>query len=671
MRSHQPASLEAERRTPAVGARCRGLWAILTLAATVAVAQEEFRPLRTGGLSAEAAALLMSGQEGGSIPLFALAVPGAAEADGKATVELFVEAPGEAILAGHEEAELRIDLCLYALSGSRVVDASLETVVLDLARDRQRLLAGGVKSRSRLELAAGEYLVRVLVRNVQTGELGLRSFSLEVPAGDGGPSLQALLVPDTAGGWLRLARGAGPPAVGFWPAARPVLAADSDADLQILVRGLEPDLARLELAGAGGGSIEVPATVTPAAEDAPAGFERWRVRARLPFLDPGDYELSLRVADAATSPRLPILVRPDGGTWAGSGTAAAAARIDAESALPTIGDKRGERRAVAALEKRLAEQYRDALDRLAAADTPGAVAGLARLEAAAFEQEGGANAVAAAEMATARALARASDGSLVPLFDLHYRAYRRYLAAQSFRLSSHARDQLLDLVDLHLSRQPQDTTPATDILVVMANQLQEAGLARYSRVIFRRALQVDPGHEGALLGLAAGLEKHGEYRQVLDVLEQLLDTQPDHREARLRLAVNLMRTEHRGRGRRLLGELTRSGERDWVAAVAHQELARDLIRRERLTEAVEALVAARQQLPDDDQLRLLLAAVRDSLQEGAAAEDDLASSSRAARATPRHRYQEWPRFRPSGAEGANEQRLQALAAALQGLRGEA
>ena len=60
------------------------VWAGLLLVAVASGAQEEFRPLRTGGLSAEAAALLISGQEGGSIPLFALTLPGTAEGDAKA-----------------------------------------------------------------------------------------------------------------------------------------------------------------------------------------------------------------------------------------------------------------------------------------------------------------------------------------------------------------------------------------------------------------------------------------------------------------------------------------------------------------------------------------------------------------------------------------------------------
>jgi tetratricopeptide (TPR) repeat protein len=644
----------------------------LALAATAVTAQEEYRPLRTGGLDAETAALLMSGQEGGSIPISALAVPGAAGVEAKAAVEFFVEVAGEALLAGHVEDRVRLEFCLYALAGSRVVDASLETVELLLAQDRERLMAGGVKSRSTLSLAAGDYVVRILVRNVQTRELGLRSFPLEVPAIDSGPSLQSLLVPDPAAGWLRLARDAGPPTTGFWPAARPVLASDRDADLQILVRGLEPDAARLELSGSDDSSIDVPAAVSPSGGSEATDFERWTVRARLPYLEPGDYELRLRVGDSAISPRLPIVVRQVGtGIWAGSPAASPVAEIAAESALPTVGDQRAARRDVEALAKRLKTDYRAALDRLAAADLAGAITALTRLEAAAFEQEGGASAVANAEMETARALARATDGSLVPLFDLHYRAYRRYLTSQSFRLSSHARDQLLDLVDLHLSRQPRDTSPATDILVVMANQLQQAGLARYSRVVFRRALQVDPSHQGALLGIAAGLEKHGEYHQACEFLEQLLDKKPGHREAKLRLAVNLTRSGNPGRGRSILSKLVESGEEDWILAVAYHELARDLIGRDRLVEAETRLIAARQRLPEDDQLDLLLAAVRDARQNGAGGERELAIRSRADRPSPRHHYQQWPRFTPGSGQESKERRLEALAAALQGLRGEA
>ncbi len=648
----------------------------LLLGAAGAVAQEEYRTLRTGGLSAEAAALLVSGQQGGSIPLFAVALPGVAEPDAKAPVEVFVEAQGAALLAGHEAPRLRIELCLYALAGSRVADSVLETVELELAEDRERLLAGGVKLRSVLELEAGRYQLRLLVRNVQTGELGLRSYPLEVPAADSGPLALPLLVPDPAGQWLRLTRAAAPPpAVGYWPAARPLLAADRDVDLAILVRRLEPDSARLEIAGADGHAIEVPAAVTPTDEVAPPGFDHWLVRARVPALEPGDYELRLRIADAAASPRLPVVLGVAAErTWAAAPEASAdspPATAAGAPASPGVRDRYGGRKADAELLRALTADYRGALARLAAADLPGALSELERLEGAAFALEDGPAAVAAAELDIARALARSAAHSLPPLFDLHYQAYRRYLRYHRFALSSHAREQLFDLIDLYLSQRPEDKAPAANTLAVMASQLQQSGLASFSARVFRRALAVDPAHEGALLGLAASQERHGQYREACDTLEQLLAALPGHREGRLRLAVNLARTGHPSRSRRLLTELVAEGDDDWVLAVAYHELARDLLRRQRLDEAESLLVAARDRLPDDDQLRLLLSAVAD-LRPGAAESDGaLALRSRADRPSARHRYQQWPQPAPAVTEGAQGEQLQALAAALERLGSEA
>ena len=170
----------------------------------------------------------------------------------------------------------------------------------------------------------------------------------------------------------------------------------------------------------------------------------------------------------------------------------------------------------------------------------------------------------------------------------------------------------------------------------------------------------------------AGLEKRGEFRQACQLLDQLLATLPQHREARLRLAVNLARSGNRPRARRILTELVAAPGKDWLQAVAFHELARDLIARDRFDEAKALLLAARERLPDDDQLQLLLAVARDALQGGAAAGDfELGLRSRADRPSARHRYQEWPEFTPGAATEVTSQRLEALAAALQGLRSEA
>jgi tetratricopeptide (TPR) repeat protein len=644
---------------------------IVVLSVTGAPAQEPYRPLETGGLSAETAALLMSGQEGGPIPLHAIAVPTLASEGTKAPIEVFVEAEGKALLAGHEEEQLRLELCLYALVGSRVADSRLETVELLLARDRESLLSAGVKLRSTLELAAGDYRLRVLVRNVQTGSVGLRSLAVSVPAVNDETEVLPLLVRDAPDGWLRLARSREPSVVGFWPSARPVLEPDRDTDLEVFVHGLEPTSAGLEIRGAGGRQIELPAAVSPADGSTPPGLRRWSVRFHIPSLEPGTYALRLRVTDAKTSPELPIVVdRSGGASWARPAAAPAAALTSGRVA--SADERRSSRRAATALTAKLERDYHRSLAHLAAADTLRAVTELRSLELEAAEQPGGLEAMAEAEARIAAVLAKTEAGSLTPLFDLHYRAYLRYLSEGRFQLSSHSRQRLFALVDLYLAQKPEDSSAAVDILVAMAGQLQRSQMARFSSVVFHRVLEIDPQNEGALLGLAAGLEKRGAYSEAVGFLEQLATVDPENREARLRLAVNLARSGSRGKARRLLKRLVDSPQADWILAVAYHELVRDLLARDRLEEARTLLESAGERLPADDQLQLLFSVVAEAQRGGEPnGATGLVLRSRTDEPSARHRYQMWPRLASTADEPPTSRSSEALAAALEGLRGEA
>ncbi|HWN44425.1 MAG TPA: hypothetical protein VNW71_19530, partial [Thermoanaerobaculia bacterium] len=240
---------------------------LLFLLALPALAQEPapekppLRVLRTGGLRVETAALLMSGQEGGTIPVAALAIPlpGAA---GKARVAVLLEMDGAETMEGQSGDLLRLEVCLYALTSApdgsgRVAGSRMDTVEIDLARLGADLEKGGLKYMGELQLAPGEYALRTLVRNAATSEVGLRMLPLSVP--DFEQSQNILLPPlvaEPAGAWLQ-ARGAGiaspPPGLSFeaLPSARPVfsptqeislrvpawkLGSISDGDLQIEVR---------------------------------------------------------------------------------------------------------------------------------------------------------------------------------------------------------------------------------------------------------------------------------------------------------------------------------------------------------------------------------------------------------------------------------------------------
>jgi hypothetical protein len=140
------------------------------------------RVLPTGGLRVESAALLLSGQEGGTIPFAALAFPFPGEGD-RARVPVVIEIDGTDLLAGQSDPLLRIEISLYALTGSGNVQGSrMDTVEIDLTQLGAGVGESGVRYVGELSLLPDTYEVRVLVRNVATSELG-RWTSASPPSG--------------------------------------------------------------------------------------------------------------------------------------------------------------------------------------------------------------------------------------------------------------------------------------------------------------------------------------------------------------------------------------------------------------------------------------------------------------------------------------------------------
>jgi hypothetical protein len=116
-----------------------------------------------------------------------------------------------------------------------VHDFLTQTVGLDVAKAGPPLRQGGFKFFGHLDLLAGDYSLRVLVRNGASGATGLRVVPVHVPAFAGGePALLPPLFPEPPGRWLMVReepRGeAKAPAYPFLlrsapfvPASRPVL----------------------------------------------------------------------------------------------------------------------------------------------------------------------------------------------------------------------------------------------------------------------------------------------------------------------------------------------------------------------------------------------------------------------------------------------------------------
>lgn len=101
---------------------------------------------------------------------------------GLASVPVLVEVDGVSLLAGQKGNRLSAEIFAYASEAENGVrDFFAQTVGLDLASSRERLERGGLRFSGQLALPAGDYKVRVLVRNAETGRMGLIVEPVHVP----------------------------------------------------------------------------------------------------------------------------------------------------------------------------------------------------------------------------------------------------------------------------------------------------------------------------------------------------------------------------------------------------------------------------------------------------------------------------------------------------------
>jgi VWFA-related protein len=145
---------------------------------------------------------LMSDGDSGAVGTAVLAAPfrGAA---GKAYVPVLIEADGGTLLSGSSRAELPAEVyaCAVGADGT-IADSFGQVLRLDLRKSGTALRRGGLKFFGHLELPAGEYSVRVLVRNGDSGAFGKRSLAVTVPAFTADrPVLLSPFFPEPAGRW--------------------------------------------------------------------------------------------------------------------------------------------------------------------------------------------------------------------------------------------------------------------------------------------------------------------------------------------------------------------------------------------------------------------------------------------------------------------------------------
>jgi VWFA-related protein len=149
-----------------------------------------------------AADQMMSTSASGSIQTAVLAAPFHTAAD-KAYVPVVVEADGGTLLAGGDGKTMTAELYVNAVDAhGSVRDSFDQRLQLDVEKAGAALRQGGLKFFGHLELPPGDFSVRVMLRNGETGAFGKRSIVVTVPAFAGAaPVLLPPFFPDTGGRW--------------------------------------------------------------------------------------------------------------------------------------------------------------------------------------------------------------------------------------------------------------------------------------------------------------------------------------------------------------------------------------------------------------------------------------------------------------------------------------
>jgi VWFA-related protein len=246
-----------------------------------------------------------------------------------AYVPVVLEVGGETLLDGQSGKFLDAEIYAYASDAhGEMRDFFTQVVRIDLTRARRILEQTGLKYYGHLDLPPGDYRIRVLVRNAQTGRTGVESQPLTVPAYTAAqPFLLPPLFMMAQDGWMMVRERAdeagasivypftvkGEPYV---PAARPVVPANTHASLCLvgynLGTALTVDakvLAADGMARMGGGSVAL-------VERTPTGikgFDKLLATFDPTGLAAGDYVLQVAVEDTASGSRqsssLPITIR--------------------------------------------------------------------------------------------------------------------------------------------------------------------------------------------------------------------------------------------------------------------------------------------------------------------------------------------------------------------------
>jgi len=255
-------------------------------------------------------AQVLEGRAGGDVRAATVGVPLPA-GDESGTACAVVEVDGESLLYGHVGDMVSAEVMVYAFDKTGAIRAVARQLVgLDLRVVGEKLRATGFKLFANLDLPAGEYQLRTLVRNTVSGRYGIAVAPLVLPGDAAGAAVAGVFVEPPGRDWLLVRDTSGRPfAYPFTlgermvvPAAAPRLHAGEAAMLWIEAPA---DAAALEgVVKRGDGAVATNAAALQLGDRAQsAAADRMLATFSPAGLPPGGYTLEVRVPGSAAAPR--------------------------------------------------------------------------------------------------------------------------------------------------------------------------------------------------------------------------------------------------------------------------------------------------------------------------------------------------------------------------------
>jgi hypothetical protein len=235
----------------------------------------------------------------------------------QAYVPVIIEVGGPNLLVGHKGDKLNVEFYAYVSDNQgRMRDFFTQMVAFDMDKARKALEKTGIKYYGHFDLPPGDFQVRVLVRNAETGRTAVQAMRVEVPTY---AQAQPILLPpffiDEDQKWVlvREREGGGPQASVVYPftvsgepyvpAARPVLRRHQPARLCLVAYNLgKGDLALQGQVVAADGSASSAGRLAMVERTATgiSGLDKLIATFDPAGLIAGDYVLNIAVTDPST-----------------------------------------------------------------------------------------------------------------------------------------------------------------------------------------------------------------------------------------------------------------------------------------------------------------------------------------------------------------------------------